>query len=98
MTRITVKCNTCGYQEQHTVKNQNLNGFQQNLSAKPCPKCNAAALGIADTEDLIDDFARIAEYTNTEVEIISIETEEGQMLRNAFGGIAAILRFQMHEQ
>jgi peptide subunit release factor 1 (eRF1) len=47
---------------------------------------------------LIDDFARLAEYTNTEVEIISTETEEGQMLKNSFGGIAAMLRFQLHEQ
>jgi peptide subunit release factor 1 (eRF1) len=30
------------------------------------------------------------------VEIISAETEEGQMLKNAFGGIAAILRFKTH--
>jgi peptide chain release factor subunit 1 len=98
MTRVTVKCNACGYQEQSTMKSQMLTSFEQSLSGKPCPKCNAAALGIADTEDLIDDFAKLAEYTNTEVEIISTETEEGQMLKNSFGGIAAILRFQLHEQ
>jgi peptide chain release factor subunit 1 len=98
MTRVTVKCNACGYQEQHTMKSQMLTSFEQSLSGKPCPKCNAAALGIVDTEDLIDDFAKLAEYTNTEVEIISTETEEGQMLKNSFGGIAAILRFQLHEQ
>jgi len=98
MTRVTVKCNACGYQEQHTMKSQMLTSFQQSLSGKPCPKCNAAALSIVDTEDLIDDFAKLAEYTNTEVEIISTETEEGQMLKNSFGGIAAMLRFQIHEQ
>jgi len=93
-----VKCNACGYQEQSTMKSQMLTSFEQSPSGKLCPKCNAAALGIADTEDLIDDFAKLAEYTNTEVEIISTETEEGQMLKNSFGGIAAILRFQLHEQ
>ncbi len=98
ITGITVKCNTCGYQEQHSVKNLNLNNFHQSLSGKRCPKCNAATLSVADTLDLVDDFAKLAEYTNTEVEIISTETEEGQMLKNSFGGIAAILRFQMHEQ
>ena len=98
MTRVTVKCNACGYQEQFTVKNQMLTNFEQSLQGKPCPKCNAAALSIVDKEDLIDDFAKLAEYTNTEVEIISTETEEGQMLKNSFGGIAAILRFQLHEQ
>ena len=98
MTRVTVKCNACGYQEQSTMKTQMVTNFEQSLSGKPCPKCNAAALGITDKEDLIDDFAKLAEYTNTEVEIISTETEEGQMLKNSFGGIAAILRFQLHEQ
>jgi peptide subunit release factor 1 (eRF1) len=28
-------------------------------------------------------------------EIISIESEEGQMLKNSFGGIAAVLRFKL---
>jgi peptide chain release factor subunit 1 len=44
---------------------------------------------------LIDYLAEQAELTNADVEIISGETEEGQMLKNAFGGIAAILRFKM---
>lgn len=98
MSRVTVKCNACGYQEQHTMKNQMLTSFQQSLSGKPCPKCNAPALGIVDTEDIIDDFAKLAECTNAEVEIISTETEEGQMLKNSFGGVAAILRFKLHDQ
>jgi peptide chain release factor subunit 1 len=49
---------------------------------------------MVDKQDVIDDLAQIAEYANTDVEIISGETEEGQMLKNAFGGIAAILRFK----
>jgi peptide chain release factor subunit 1 len=98
ISRVTVKCTACGYQEQHTVKNQMLMSFEQDLTGKPCPKCKAPALGIVDKEDLIDDFAKLAEYTNAEVEIISTETEEGQMLKNSFGGVAAILRFKLHEQ
>lgn len=98
MSRVTVKCNACGYQEQHTVKNQALTSFEQSLVGKPCPKCHAPALSIVDKQDLIDDFAKLAEYTNAEVEIISTETEEGQMLKNSFGGVAAILRFKLHEQ
>jgi peptide chain release factor subunit 1 len=71
--------------------------FQQSLVGRQCPKCNAQALSIIETEDLIDDFAKLAEYTNSEVEIISTETEEGQMLKNSFGGVAAMLRFKVHE-
>lgn len=95
MSRVMLKCNACGYQEQRTVKNQELVSLQQSLSGKPCPKCKAPALAVAETQDLIDDLAQIAEYTNAEVEVISGETEEGQMLKNSFGGVAAILRFKM---
>jgi peptide chain release factor subunit 1 len=98
VTRVTVKCSACGYQEQHSVKNKALREFEQSLVGKPCPKCTAPALNIVDKQDLIDDFAKLAEYTNATVEIISTETEEGQMLKNSFGGVAAILRFKVHEQ
>jgi peptide chain release factor subunit 1 len=95
LLRVTVKCSACGYQEQHTIKSQTLTDFEQGLAGKPCPKCQAPSLAIADKQDVIDDLAQLAENTNTDVEIISAETEEGQMLKNSFGGIAAILRFKM---
>jgi peptide subunit release factor 1 (eRF1) len=55
----------------------------------------AISVTLMDKKDVVDDLAELAELSNTEVEIISGETEEGQMLKNAFGGIAAILRFKM---
>ena len=94
LLRVTVKCTACSYQEQHTIKSQMLTSFEQSLVGKACPKCQAPSLVIAETQDVIDDLAQIAEYANTDVEIISSETEEGQMLKNAFGGIAAMLRFK----
>ncbi len=96
-TRVTIKCSACNYQEQHTVKNKALVEFEKSLVGKPCPKCHATSLNIFDKEDVIDDFAKLAENTNTQVEVISTETEEGQMLKNSFGGVAAILRFKVHE-
>jgi peptide chain release factor subunit 1 len=94
VSRVTLKCNACGYQEQQTMKNQMLTSLEQSLVGKPCPKCKAPALAIAEKQDLIDNLAQLAEYTNAEVEIISAESEEGQMLKNSFGGIAALLRFK----
>jgi peptide chain release factor subunit 1 len=95
LLRVRVECSACGYEEKHTLKTQKLTEFEQSLSGKPCPKCQAPSLGIVDKQDVIDDLAQLAEQANTDVEIISTETEEGQMLKNAFGGIAAILRFKM---
>jgi peptide chain release factor subunit 1 len=95
LLRVTVQCSACGYEEKHTIKSQKLTEFEQGLSGKSCPKCQAPSLGVVDKQDVIDDLAELAEQANTDVEIISTETEEGQMLKNAFGGIAAILRFKM---
>lgn len=95
LTRVLIKCSACGYQEQHTVKNQDLLSFEQSLSGKPCPQCKAPSLNIAEKTDIVDDLAQIAEVSNADIEVISTETEEGQMLKNAFGGIAALLRFKM---
>ena len=98
LLRVTVKCNACNYQEQDTIKSQTLTSFEQNLYGKPCPKCSAPALAINEKQEIIDDLVQIAEYANTDVEIISGETEEGQMLKNSFGGIAAILRFKLQTE
>jgi peptide chain release factor subunit 1 len=95
MLRVTAKCSACGHEEYHTTKSHELSKFEESLAAKPCPKCQAPSLTIVDKQDIIDDLAQLAEASNTEVEVVSTETEEGQMLKNAFGGIAAILRFKM---
>lgn len=45
-------------------------------------------------KDIIIELSELAEQSGARVEIISTESEEGAMLLNAFGGIAAILRFK----
>jgi len=95
ISRVTIKCSACGYEEKYTVKNPELAAFEQGLSGKPCAKCQAPSYTITDKQDIVDDLAQIAEYSNTDVEVISTETEEGLMLKNAFGGIAALLRFKI---
>jgi peptide chain release factor subunit 1 len=95
LVRATVKCSACGYEEQRTLKSQEEASFEQSLVGKPCPKCTAPSLAVVDKKDVVDDLAELAEMSNTDVEIISGETEEGQMLKNAFGGIAAMLRFKL---
>ncbi len=95
LSRVTIKCSACGYEEKHTIKNSEKQAFEQGLSGKPCAKCQAPSYTIIDKQDIVDDLAQIAEYSSTDVEVISTETEEGLMLKNAFGGIAALLRFKV---
>jgi peptide chain release factor subunit 1 len=57
-----------------------------------CPKCNANA-SISKNIDIVDDLFEQAESMGTKVELISSDSEEGDMLLKAFGGIAALLRY-----
>jgi len=92
--RVTIRCTNCGYIEQKTMRHVDLMKLEQELTGKPCPKCSTSCLMIEDVKDLIDELAEIAEQTGANLEIISAETEEGQMLLKSFGGIAAILRYK----
>ena len=76
------------------LKDREVADFEKGLIGKPCAKCNAPSFTVVDKKDVVDDLAELAELANTDVEVISAETEEGQMLKNAFGGIAAMLRFK----
>jgi len=95
IARVTVKCNACGFERQETMKESVLPSFEQSLIGQPCSSCRAPSLSVVESGDIIDDFAEVAEQVGASVEIISIESEEGQMLKNSFGGIAAILRFKL---
>lgn len=90
-SRITLKCQNCDYTSTTTVKHRA--GEKATLEFGKCPKCQSA-LSISDQVDVVDELSVIAEQMNTEVEFISTEFEEGEQLLNAFGGIAAILRYR----
>jgi len=95
MVRINVKCTSCDYVKQEAMRTQVVPNFEQSLSGQPCPKCKAPALCITEVKDLIEDLAERAEQVDANVEVLSTETEEGQMLKKSFGGIAATLRFKL---
>ncbi|MBS1263092.1 MAG: Peptide chain release factor subunit 1 [Methanonatronarchaeales archaeon] len=58
-----------------------------------CPSCGAAVSG--ERRDFIRDLSRMAEDTGADVVIASSEFAEGAQLRDAFGGVAALLRFEV---
>lgn len=98
LLRVTVKCTACNYQVEQTTKSQILTSIKESTSKKFCPNCKSSVLTVTETQDIIDNLSQIATYSNTDIEIISGETEEGQMLKKSFGGIAAILRFKLENQ
>jgi len=61
------------------------------------PKCpqDGGALTVVDKRDIIEEFSTLANQSGTKVELISKESEEGELFLRAFGGIAAILRYRV---
>jgi peptide chain release factor subunit 1 len=49
---------------------------------------------VAGELDLVSDLSKLADESGATVKIISSEFEEGAQLYQAFGGIAAILRYK----
>jgi peptide chain release factor subunit 1 len=95
LVRATVKCTSCNYQKQETMRSQALLAYKQGLTGKPCPKCKTPTLTLDEAKDVLEDLAQLAEEAGAEVEVVSGQTEEGQMLKKSFGGIAAVLRFKL---
>jgi peptide chain release factor subunit 1 len=89
--RTAISCTNCDYTGNKTVRS--LKVCEGAVSSEACPKCGESSLGIDEFKSTLDEFQELAETTGAKVEIISIETEEGQQFM-AFGGIAAILRFR----
>jgi peptide chain release factor subunit 1 len=91
---VSVKCGSCEYNKQETMKMHQIAEFEQAINGSACPKCTVPTLAVVETKELIDDLSETAELIGTDVEIISADTEEGQMLKKSFGGVAAILRYK----
>jgi len=60
-----------------------------------CPSCDSEDIreDPERTMDLMDEMSMLAGHTSAKVNLISMDTEEGSTLYDAFGGIAAILRY-----
>ncbi len=93
-TRVTVKCSSCGYAEEKTIRSGEIPKFEQELASNQCPKCSMVTLRLDSTKGIVEELAELGEQTGADVEIISAETEEGVQLLQSFGGVAAILRFK----
>ena len=86
--RQTYQCPSCGTIDVITTRQH------QEAPTQQCPKCNDK-MNLVKTQETTEEFIELAEEVATQVEIISIETEEGTQLDKAFGGIAGILRYKV---
>ncbi|MDD4308462.1 MAG: peptide chain release factor aRF-1 [Thermoplasmata archaeon] len=78
-------CSKCAKKGSLTLKS---------LDHAKCPDCGTE-VDILKSEDVVNDLYELADAYGTKVEMISNDSEEGEMLMKAFNGIAAVLRYRV---
>jgi len=91
--RISIICGNCGYGKEITIDSDKIRMIEGEISNMKCPDCENLRMSIEKKTSLEKEFSSIADTMNTDIVIVSTETEEGKQLLKAFGGIAAILRY-----
>lgn len=85
--RLGLVCPTCGARKEELAKDS--------TEEFKCEK-DGALMRNESVEDLVGELHKLADAHNTKVEFISGESEEGELLMKAFGGITGILRFRIN--
>ena len=93
--RIKAVCEQCDNIVYETVKMSDLSSYRDKISHESCKECKSSLYSIGEEKEIIEDFAELAQQSGATLEMISTETEEGEMLWSTFGGFAAILRFRV---
>ena len=86
---VTLRCPACGKTTERSAPDDAVEG----LAGGRCPHCGVAGLAIERSADLVEELYAKAAASGASVRMISTESEEGEMLLKAFGGLAAILRY-----
>lgn len=82
---VNYKCTSCDH-GWHAIKDQ--------VDEMTCPSCNSKA-EVVEESDLIMGLSKLVKEFGTKLEIITADSDQGSKLMSAFGGIAAILRYQL---
>ncbi|AFK23043.1 peptide chain release factor aRF-1 [Pyrococcus sp. ST04] len=90
--RVRAKCNNCGWEELKTMSEEDFEVYKRKLTR--CPKCGSQNISF-EKWDVAEELIKMAEEAGSDVEIISLDTEEGQQFYRAFGGLGALLRFKI---
>ena len=84
--RLKLKCANGDWEGERTVADE--------ATLPRCPH-DEGTLTVFEKRDIVDEFSTLASQSGTTVELISKESEEGELFLRAFGGIAAILRYRV---
>jgi peptide chain release factor subunit 1 len=88
--RLHLRCGSCGKETERSVEE----GKDEADIDFNCPECSSV-MELVGRKDMIQELNGIAEQFNSEVVLVSTDSEEGGILVQAFGGVAAILRYRI---
>jgi len=86
---VTFLCASCQRTFSRSLSDEEL----EQETAIRCPSCGATGASEKSREDYVESLFRRAVDSGAQPRLISTESEEGEMLARAFGGVAAILRY-----
>jgi peptide chain release factor subunit 1 len=87
--RLRLHCPNCSQKEERVVADDAVD------LAVACPKCGQTPMSVDQTDDFVESLFRGAQESGAKVRLVSTESEEGEVLSKAFGGVAALLRYPM---
>ena len=90
---VLIGCKNCDYAKALIVDVPTLKKIEGEIPHMQCPDCSNQRMTIKESHPIEKELTEMAEAMNSDVVVISTETEEGKQLMQAFGGIAAILRY-----
>jgi peptide chain release factor subunit 1 len=91
-SRVKITCQSCGHSEERTIA-LDPGKTVSDILVHTCRICTAPLI-VESEVDIVEELTNLADQSSARVEIISDDFEEGAILYNAFGGIAAILRYR----
>ena len=93
-TQYRLQCRECGKKETRIVDQENIQEFEDKINELSCVYCGNGSYELLESEDLFEALVKRAQNVQARIEVISTETEEGDMLQKSFGGLAAILKYR----
>ena len=88
--RLSLSCGSCGKEMERSVEE----GKAEGDIDFTCPDCRST-MELVGRKDMIQELNELAEQYSSQVVLVSTDSEEGSILVQAFGGIAAILRYRI---
>ncbi len=88
--RRTLTCGPAGHSWTDVVDDE-----RANAPPPACPMCGSTTVSVTAEDDYVGDLFRRVESTGGRVQMISDESEEGELLLKGFGGVAALLRYPL---